>query len=162
MSSHISLRVHLVWSTYDREPCIDPAWTHRLYAYLGTVLQDRGGVLLAAGGMPDHVHLYTSLPSTLALAEIANALKANSSRWVHQTIGLPSFAWQAGYGAFSVSVSSDQQVRGYLAKQAEHHRRRSFQEEYLDFLDRHGVAYDPRYVWRRDREPALRALGSRG
>ena len=121
-------------------------WAQRLYAYLGTVLQDRGGVLLATGGIPDHVHLYASLPSTLTLAEVANALKANSSRWVHQTIRLPRFAWQAGYGAFSVSASSDQQVRNYLANQATHHQRRSFQEEYLDFLDRHGVAYDPRYV----------------
>ena len=73
-------------------------------------------------------------------------LGTNSSRWVHQTVGRPSFAWQAGYGAFSVSVSSDGQVRKYLANQAGHHQRRSFQEEYLDFLDRHGVAYDPRYV----------------
>ena len=146
MSSHISLRVHFVWSTYEREPWIDTAWAQRLYAYLGTVLQDRGGVLLAAGGVPDHVHLYTSLPSTLTLADVTNTLKANSSRWVHQTIGRPSFAWQTGYGAFSVSVSNDQQVRRYLANQAEHHRRRSFQEEYLDFLNRHGVAYDPRYV----------------
>ena len=146
MSSHIALRVHFVWSTCNREPWIDPAWAQRLYAYLGAVLQDRGGVLLAAGGTADHVHLYMSLPATLTLAETANALKANSSRWVHQTIDLPSFAWQAGYGAFSVSVSSDQQVRHYLAKQAEHHRRRSFQEEYLDFLDRHGVVYDPRHI----------------
>jgi REP element-mobilizing transposase RayT len=146
MSSHICLRVHFVWSTSGREPWIDPAWTQRLYAYLGTVLQDRDGVLLAAGGVSDHVHLYTSLPSTRTLADIANVLKANSSRWVHQTIGLPKFAWQAGYGAFSVSVSGNQAVRRYLADQAEHHRLRSFQEEYLDFLNRHGVAYDPRYV----------------
>ena len=127
MSSHISLRLHFVWSTSDRKPWIDPAWAQRLYAYLGAVLEDRGGVLLASGGTPDHIHLYASLPSTLTLAEVANALKANSSRWVHQTIGLPRFAWQAGYGAFSVSVSNDQQVRRYQANQEEHHQQRSFQ-----------------------------------
>jgi REP element-mobilizing transposase RayT len=146
MASHISLRVHFVWGTSNRQPWIDARWSLRLYAYFGAVLQDRGGVVFAAGGMPDHVHLYTSLPATLALAEIANALKANSSRWIHHTIGIPHFAWQAGYGAFSVSTSSHEQVRRYLANQAEHHRRRSFQDEYVEFLERHGVPYDPRCV----------------
>ena len=77
MSSHVSLRVHFVWSTCHREPWIDPAWAQRLYAYLGTVLQDRGGVLLAAGGVPDHLHLYASLPPTLAVAKIANAPRSD-------------------------------------------------------------------------------------
>jgi REP element-mobilizing transposase RayT len=141
------LRVHFVWSTKNRVPLIAPDWAHRLYAYCGAVLADRNGALLAAGGMPDHIHLYTSLPATLSLAEMANALKANSSRWVHDEIGVGGFAWQSGYGAFSVSPSGDAEVRSYIATQAEHHRKGSFQEEYLAFLTRHEVEYDPRYVF---------------
>ena len=147
MSSHICLRVHFVWSTAKRISWINPEWEARLFAYQGAVLADRRGVLLAANGTTDHIHLYASLPATLALAEVANALKANSSRWIHDTLGIPVFAWQSGYGAFSVSPSQDKDVRTYIEKQKEHHGRRSFQEEYLDFLKRHDVAYDPRYVF---------------
>ena len=147
MSSHICLRVHFIWSTAKREPLIDPDWEDRLFKYIGTVLADRNGVLLASNGTKDHVHLYTSLPSTLSLAEVANALKANSSRWVHEQIGVPAFAWQNGYGAFSVSPSADRAVRGYIETQKEHHKRQSFQEEYLAFLKRHEIEYDERYVF---------------
>ncbi|HUO09779.1 MAG TPA: IS200/IS605 family transposase [Phycisphaerae bacterium] len=143
MSSHICLRIHFIWSTTKRTPLIAPDWEPRLFAYLGTVLADRRGVLLAANGTPDHIHLYTSLPSTLSLAEITNALKANSSRWIHETLHLPDFAWQKGYGAFSVSPSADHAIRTYIQNQKEHHRARTFQEEYLDFLKRHQIDYDP-------------------
>ena len=147
MSSHICLRVHFIWSTAKREPLIDPAWEERLFAYMGTVLADHRGVVLAANGTMDHVHLLTSLPATLSLAEVANALKANSSRWVHDTIGSPAFAWQNGYGALSVSPSLTGEVVAYIEKQKEHHLKRTFQEEYLDFLKRHEVEYDARYVF---------------
>jgi REP element-mobilizing transposase RayT len=147
MSSHICLRVHFIWSTAQRQPLIDTSWEPRLFGYLGTVLGERRGVLLAANATPDHLHVYSSLPATLSLAEVANALKANSSRWIHDTLAIPSFAWQNGYGAFSVSPSADQQVRHYIADQKVHHPRRSFQEEYLEFLERHEIAYDLRYVF---------------
>src|SRR5271168_1134343 len=93
MSSHICLRVHFIWSTAKRDPLIDPKWEHRLFAYIGTVLADRRGVLLAANGTTDHIHLYASLPATLSLAETVNALKANSSRWIHDTLAVLAFAW---------------------------------------------------------------------
>jgi len=147
MSSHICLRVHFIWSTAKRDPLIDPAWEHRLFAYIGTVLADRRGVLLAANGTTDHIHLYASLPATLSLAETVNALKANSSRWIHDTLAVLAFAWQKGYGAFSVSPSADASVREYIKTQKEHHHKRTFQEEYMDFLKRHEIEYDPRYVF---------------
>jgi REP element-mobilizing transposase RayT len=147
MSSHICLRVHFIWSTTKREPLINPDWKSRLFAYMGTVLADRHGVLVAANGATDHVHLYTSLPATLSLSEVANALKANSSRWIHDALAVPAFAWQKGYGAFSVSPSADGVVREYIRNQEEHHRHRTFQEEYIDFLKRHEIEYDPRYVF---------------
>jgi REP element-mobilizing transposase RayT len=96
MSSHICLRVHFIWSTAGREPRLLPDWHPRLFAYFGTVLDDRRGKLLAAGGMPDHVHLYASLPATLSLADTANVLKANSSRWVKETFNADGFSWQNG------------------------------------------------------------------
>lgn len=147
MSSHICWRAHLVWSTAYREPMIQPEWETRLWGYLGKLLESRKGQLLAANGMPDHIHLYTILPSTSALAALVNALKANSSRWIHETFKEQQFAWQSGYGAFSVSISRDAEVREYVLNQKMHHRQQSYQEEYLAFLKRHEIAYDPRYVF---------------
>jgi REP element-mobilizing transposase RayT len=115
---HLSLLVHFVWSTAGREPWIDADWRARLYSYIGGVLDSKGGKLIRAGGVSDHVHLYTSLPSTVSLAEVVGALKANSSRWIHETF--PSrrmFAWQKGYGAFSVSKSAEGRVVEYIENQ---------------------------------------------
>jgi REP element-mobilizing transposase RayT len=147
MSSHICLRVHFIWSTARREPLIHPDWESRLFAYLGAILANHDGTLLAANGTSDHIHLYTSLPATLSLSDAANALKSNSSRWIHDTLALPAFTWQSGYGAFSVSPSADAAVRTYIQNQKSHHHRHNFQDEYLDFLNRHEVNYDPRYVF---------------
>lgn len=145
---HVSLLVHFVWSTAGREPWIDAAWRQRLYGYLGGVLSSKGGKLIRAGGVSDHVHLCASLSSTVTLAETVGALKANSSRWVHETFPAKrAFAWQKGYGAFSVSKSAETQIIKYIERQEEHHRKRSFMEELLILLERHGVEYDERYLW---------------
>jgi len=105
---HISLLVHFIWSTASREPWITEEWRDRLYGYLGGVLREKGAKLISAGGMTDHVHLYTSLPSTMSLADAVNAIKSNSSRWIHETLSNhAAFAWQKGYGAFSVSKSTE-------------------------------------------------------
>jgi REP element-mobilizing transposase RayT len=142
------MRMHLIWSTIRRESLLDEAWVERLYRYIGGLLRERKTVLLAAGGTADHVHLYVSMPATADLAELVNAMKANSSRWVHETFPeMHNFAWQSGYGAFSVSVSADEQVRIYIANQKEHHKNRGFMEEYLEFLKRHQIECDPRYVF---------------
>jgi len=148
MSSHIYLWVHFIWSTAGREPMIDTEWEDRLFGYIGGILRERDAMLLTAGGMPDHIHVYASLPSTISLAEAANAMKANSSRWVHENFPTKQdFAWQHGYGAFSVSASADEQVRQYILNQKEHHRTRSFKEEYLAFLVKHEIEFDERYVF---------------
>jgi REP element-mobilizing transposase RayT len=98
--------------------------------------------------MPDHVHLLVSVSKERALSDLLRTLKANSSRWIHETYpDRRGFAWQAGYGAFSVSNSGLDPVRGYIASQAEHHRRHTFQEEFVLFLQRHGIAFDERYLW---------------
>jgi putative transposase len=146
---HISLLVHFVWSTAGREPWILPAWEDELYKYVGGVLRNKNAKLLEAGGTSDHIHLYASLPSTVSLAEIVNAVKANSSRWIHNEFAnRRGFAWQEGYGAFSVSKSSERNVMKYIRRQKEHHRRRGFKGEFIDLLDRHGIDYDRRYIWK--------------
>ena len=146
--SFVSLNCHVIFSTKNREPLLLPEWVSRLYQYIGGTLRAKGSVLLAAGGMPDHVHLALSLSKQNAIADIVRDIKANSSRWIHETIdGLGGFAWQTGYGAFSVSQSNMDDVKRYIANQPEHHRVRTFQEEFVLFLRRHGVQYDEQHVW---------------
>jgi putative transposase len=147
-SSYISNLVHFVWSTKNRQLWILETWQEDLFAYMGGVLRNKHGKLLRAGGMPDHVHLYTSLPATIAIADIANALKSNSSRWVHEKHqSANGFAWQEGYGAFTVSKSGEASLVSYIDHQQQHHRARDFQAEFIAFLRAHGIAYDERYIW---------------
>lgn len=143
-----SLNFHLVFSTKNREPFITADLQPRLFAYLGGMLREHKGCLLAAGGMPDHVHLLASLHRETSVSEVLRLLKSNSSGWIHETFpDLRAFAWQAGYGAFSVSYANLAQVKRYLAGQEKHHKTRTFQDEFRDFLKRHNIDYDERYVW---------------
>jgi putative transposase len=146
-STHLSLHYHLVFSTKDRVPSIGENWMDRLHGYFGGILGDLHGVAEAVGGVADHVHLLLGLRATHRLADVVRELKAGSSRWVHQEIKTSDFAWQEGYGAFTVSPTHREAVQHYIARQAEHHRQRSFQEEYLEFLRLGGVEYDENYLW---------------
>jgi putative transposase len=143
-----NLVVHIIYSTKDRHPHIDTDLRPRLFAYLGGVIRDIGGSPLIVNGTDDHTHQLISLPAARAVAEVVRLVKANSSKWVHETFPAKrGFAWQSGYGAFSVSQSNVDAVRQYIAEQEEHHRTVTFQEEYLAFLRRHGISFDERYVW---------------
>jgi putative transposase len=145
---HISLLVHFTWSTKGREPWISKDWQESLFAQIGGIMTNKKAKLISAGGMHDHIHLYRSLPSTLSLAEFVNVVKANSSRWVHQTYRqYHAFAWQVGYGAFSVSKSEEKRVITYVRNQESHHKKRTFKEEFLTLLERHEIEYDARYIW---------------
>jgi len=146
--SFASLHYHIVFSTKNREPFIDSTLQSRLYEYRGGILRNHNGVLLAAGGIPDHVHLLVGLHREMAVAEGVKLVKAHSSKWIHDTFpDRKAFAWQTGYGAFTVSYSNMDQVKRYIAGQEEHHRKRTFKEEFIAFLDRHEIPYDERYVW---------------
>ena len=101
----------------------------------------------AIGGMADHVHLLVGGRATICLADLVRDVKAVSSRWMHEEMGVAEFSWQEGYGAFSVSPSQRETVREYISRQEEHHRVRTFQEEYLELLKRSGVEFDERYLW---------------
>ncbi len=140
--------IHFIWSTKGRRPLVDPEWKHRLQAFMGSVARFKKAKLIEANSQPDHVHLYVSMPSTASIAEMVNAFKANSTRWVHQS--LPNrrwFSWQEGYAAFSVSRASRDAVLEYIRNQEAHHKRVDFREELLGLLDLHGIEYDPRYVF---------------
>ena len=147
-SSYTCLRYHLIWSTKHREPLIVDEFRDRLFEYIGGILRGHGGKLLAAGGMPDHVHLLADVSKQQAIADAVRDIKANSSGWIHETFPQHrAFAWQTGYGAFTVSYSNVETVKRYIANQAEHHRVRSFQEEFVEFLRKHEVEYEEKYLW---------------
>jgi REP element-mobilizing transposase RayT len=102
---------------------------------------------LEVGGMDDHAHLLLSLPSTMAVATAMREIKSSSSLWMHENCALPDFAWQEGYGAFSIGSAQIETAAAYIANQVEHHRKRNFQSEFLAILNKQGIAYDPRFVW---------------
>jgi putative transposase len=146
--SFTSLQYHVVFSTKNREPAITADLQTRLYEYFGGMLRSEGGVLLAAGGMPDHVHLLMRLTQKHALADVLRIVKTNSSKWVHESFAdKSSFAWQTGYGAFTVSTSVLDTVKDYIDKQETHHRRRDFKSEFRELLRKHGIDFDERYLW---------------
>lgn len=146
--SYLSLRVHLVWSTRARRPWLDPEWRARLWVQISSTIAKRGGRLLCAGGVRDHVHLYVELPDTLALADLVNAVKLHSARWIHESFGhRRDFQWQAGYAAFTVAASRDSELQDYIRNQEIHHRQRGFAAEYLQLLEECRVPYDPCSNW---------------
>jgi REP element-mobilizing transposase RayT len=146
-STYLSLHYHLIFSTKDRQPSIADDWRDRLHAYLGGAVRACGGVAESVGGTADHVHLLIGLRATHRLADVLREIKASSSEWVHQNIRVNAFAWQEGYGAFTVSASQVAAVKIYIARQEEHHRKRTFQEEYLEFLRQSGIKFDEKYLW---------------
>jgi len=146
-STHLSLHYHIVFSTKDRASLITPRWGGDLHAYMGGIVTNIGGVPEAIGGVEDHVHLLIGLRAAHCLADVVRNIKANSSRWPDDAVRVPEFQWQEGYGGFTVSAHLTGQACGYIAKQEAHHRSRSFQEEYVDFLRRGMVEYDERHLW---------------
>lgn len=148
MSTFTNLLYHIVFSTKHREPLIQPSFQYRTYEYIGGIVREHGDALIQIGGMADHVHLIVKLRPNHDVSEVVRLIKANSSKWLNESADYPGhFAWQTGYAAFSVSQSQLPEVKHYVEHQAEHHRYRSFQEEYVAFLDRHGIEYDAQYLW---------------
>ncbi len=140
------LLIHGVFSTKHREPRIDEGWRHDLHSVIGGILRNRHCDLIAAGGVEDHMHLLVRIPATLTVADMMRDVKAHSSAWRHG-VGDSRFAWQSGYGAFSVGPTMVETVVAYIANQREHHRKMSFQEEFLSFLKTYEMEYDERYLW---------------
>lgn len=139
--------VHLVFSTKDRECFIVPDVQPRLHAYLAGTLNAIDCSALEIGGMPDHVHLLFRLGRTITLSDMVKEAKVESSKWMQEEGGVPMFAWQAGYGAFSVSASQLEVVTEYIRHQQEHHKTRTFQDEFRALLERYQVSYNEAYMW---------------
>jgi putative transposase len=137
--------LHVVFSTKGRRKLIEPRMQPKLWSYMAGIGRNHGFLVLANGGMEDHVHLLIQLPPALALAKAVSLVKANSSGWMNEH-GL-RFAWQEGYGAFSVSASNLDVVERYIANQERHHRKMTFEDEFLGLLNKHGIQYDPKYVF---------------
>jgi putative transposase len=143
-----NLLFHIIFSTKDREPLIRDSFRDELEKYIAGIVRNEGGVLIGIGGMPDHVHLITKFKPDRSVAEMVRLIKANSSKWVNEEHGDPGrFAWQLGYGAFSVSQSQLEALKAYVANQKAHHQSRSFQDEFREFLIKHGVEFVEQYLW---------------
>jgi REP element-mobilizing transposase RayT len=142
------LLTHIVFSTKDRAPVLDAPVCPALHAYLATVARNVDCECFRVGGVADHVHIAVRLSRTITMAHLIEELKTASSKWLKtQSPALAAFAWQRGYGAFSVGPSDRDALLAYIAGQEEHHRSRTFQDEYRAFLTKYGIEYDERYVW---------------
>jgi len=144
-----NLLSHVVFSTCGRAPFLVDGIRSDVHAYIGGIMRELKATPIVIGGTSDHVHLLTRVPADMTVADCMRVVKANSSRWLKQRWPeRRTFAWQGGYGAFSVSESNRGAVIRYIEDQVQHHRRISFQDEYLALLKRHGVDFDERYIWR--------------
>ena len=146
--TYTNLLVHGIFSTKDRLPMIESEIKTELLAVIGGIIRNIKGRAYAINGTDDHLHMLVSIPPSLAVSEAMQKIKANSSRWVHEKWSKrKAFGWQEGYGAFSVSKSNVPGVIKYIDTQEEHHRKVSFKEEFIGFLQKHGIEYDERYIW---------------
>jgi putative transposase len=149
MSQSLSnILIHIIFSTKNRESLIYPEIMEQLHSYLAGIAKSYGSFVHEIGGVEDHVHLLVTLPRTLTVSKLIEEIKKGSSKWV-KTNGeqYANFAWQNGYGAFSIGQSVYDEVRNYIQKQKEHHEKVSFQDEYRAFLNKYRVHYDEKYMW---------------
>jgi putative transposase len=135
----------VVFSTKDRHKTISPEFQERLWSYVAGVCQKLDILIIAIGGIEDHIHLLIQVPPSLPVAKAILTIKSNSSKWANEQGH--NFAWQQGYGAFSVSSSNATAVVQYIRNQQTHHKKRGFEEEFLALLKKHGVAFDPKFVF---------------
>lgn len=143
-----NILLHLIFSTKGRSTSLNANLRPQLHAYIATVARNAGCGCLCVGGVSDHVHLAIMLSRTVAVSELVETIKTSSSKWMKsQSPELSGFAWQRGYGVFSTSHSGKDALLAYIRDQEEHHRTRTFQEEYRKFLEKHGIAFDELYVW---------------
>jgi REP-associated tyrosine transposase len=143
-----SLRYHIVFSTKNREPWFTPENDQKVWDYIGGIARDNGMQTVIVGGFSDHIHALVAIPPAMSVSKAVQMMKGASSRWIHQTFkDMAAFAWQDGYGAFTVGLSQVDDTVRYISGQWEHHRNKTFQEEYVSFLRKHEIDFDERYVW---------------
>ncbi len=147
-STYTNLLYHIIFSTKQRHQLISDESREELYRHIGGIIRAERGIQLEIGGTDDHIHILAKLKPAESVSNLLNRIKANSSKWINEN-GKSSvrFAWQEGYAAFTVSESQAPVVSEYIGNQQEHHKKQSFQDELLAFLQRHGVEFDPKYLW---------------
>ena len=148
MGTFHRITYHLVFGTRFRHRSISTDFQERLYEYIGGIVRTQNGHLIEIGGVSDHVHLLTNLTPAKAVSDVLREIKANSAKWINdEQLAIGRFEWQKGYGAFTVSYSNIESVQQYIRKQEEHHRTRTFRDEYVEFLKRHGVEFEERFLF---------------
>ena len=147
--TYISALFHCVFSTKDRAPLISVTLAKRLFPYMGGIAREHDIKLLEIGGIENHVHFLISLPSVLSVAKAMQLIKGGSSKWVHETFDneYKEFAWQEGYGAFSIGVSQFERTGAYIRNQEVHHQEKSFEQEFRAILQKHWISYDEEHVF---------------
>ncbi len=146
--SYSQIIIHYIFSTKNREKWIRGDIQPRIWQYLGGIAKNNNILPYSIGGIEDHVHMLVILPRTISISDAIQKIKGGSSFWIHSTFpDLKKFNWQNGYGAFSISYSKMEDVRRYIENQKAHHRKMTFKEEFIEFLEKHGIEYDERYLW---------------
>jgi putative transposase len=142
------LYIHIIFAVKNRNSLIKPDWEEKLYKFISGLLTNKGQKLLRVNGMPDHVHILIGMKPDYNLSDLVREIKKSSNKFIKDS-GFTkfNFSWQTGYGAFSVSPSQLDKVINYIKKQKEHHRKRSFKEEYLEFLEKYQIEYKPDYLF---------------
>lgn len=147
-STYTNLLYHIVFSTKDRRPFLNPKLRAELFPYIDKIVSEFGGVILEISGVEDHLHMLARLPADLAVSDALRLIKANSSKWAGGRRDLTrTFAWQTGYSAFTVSKSQAPGVRKYIKNQEQHHQRLTFKQELVSLLVKHEIEYDRRFLW---------------
>jgi len=145
--TYTNLIYHIVFSTQGHVPLLKPEYRQELFAYLGGLVKEKGGKVIIINGVSDHVHLLILLPPDLSVSDAMKFVKANSSRWMKQRFGKP-FAWQRGFGAFSVSRSAVPAVARYIRDQEAHHQKMNLKTEFMTLLKKNEVDFDEEFLWK--------------
>src|SRR5271166_5712458 len=139
---------HLVWSTKEREQLILPEYKERIFQFLGGAFKNADCNIFQVGGMPDHVHILLGIPPKYAVSEIIRDVKVCSSKWIAHTFPqCRNFSWQEGFGSFTVSASQKDNVFQYIVNQEHYHKTRTFREEFIELIIKHGIQFDEKYLW---------------
>ena len=146
-NSYISSYIHYIFSIKNHKKYLSSEIRERLFPYIGGICKENNLRLIKAGGVLDHVHLLVSLSSTIAIAKAIQYIKGGSSKWIHETYpDMKDFSWQEGYGAFSISISQIERTIKYILNQENHHRKKTFREEFIEILKYHQIEFDERYL----------------
>lgn len=147
-NTYTQIHIHAVFAVQHRDCMISSQWKEELYRYITGIIQNNGHKMLAINGMPDHLHVFFGMRPVQSLSDLMQDIKGDSSKWINHNKFIRShFSWQEGYGAFSYSKSHVENVIRYIKDQEVHHHKKTFLEEYVDFLKKFGVPYDERYLF---------------